>query len=391
MRSFFKALPFVASVLAVRPFLNEADTGIDEIFGDVANGTLIPLENIVGLPDFEWAARRYLNATAYTYYRNGAGGEWSYRNNLEVYQRYTLRPRVMKNIINIEDSLETNILGFPFSAPIFISPCARGSYGHPEAEAGLVKAAASEKILYIPSLFASLTIEQIGALKSPPINSTNETPQVTMQQVYVDSDLVAAQKLFNRVEAAGGKAIIYTVDSAGDGNRHRAVRYGVGSADSSYSLITWETFHTLQNLTSLPIIPKGIMTVEDAQDAVENGCKAIILSNHGGRQVDGAPSSLEVALEIYQKAPEVFKQTEVYADGGVRYGTDVLKLLSLGVKAVGVGRPMMYANVYGEEGVTKAIQLLKKEIALDAANLGIGDLKKIDASYVNWNRNNWYS
>lgn len=133
------------------------------------------------------------------------------------------------------------------------------------------------------------------------------------------------------------------------------------------------------------------MSVEDAQLAVENGAKAIILSNHGGRQLDGSPSSLEVALEIYEKAPEVFTQIEVYADGGVRYGTDILKLLALGVKAVGLGRPFMYANVYGEEGVKKAIDLLKHEIAIDAGNLGVGDLKKIDPSYVSWTNNNWYS
>jgi len=135
-------------------------------------------------------------------------------------------------------------------------------------------------------------------------------------------------------------------------------------------------------MTTLPVIPKGIMSVEDAQLAVAAGAKAIMLSNHGGRQLDGSPSSLEVAIEIYNKAPEVFTQVEVYADGGVRYGTDVLKLLALGVKAVGLGRPFMYANCYGWEGVKKAIDLLKHEIAIDAANLGVGDLKKIDASYV---------
>jgi isopentenyl diphosphate isomerase/L-lactate dehydrogenase-like FMN-dependent dehydrogenase len=135
-------------------------------------------------------------------------------------------------------------------------------------------------------------------------------------------------------------------------------------------------------MTTLPVIPKGIMTVEDAQLAVAAGAKAIFLSNHGGRQLDGSPSSLEVAIEIYNQAPEIFSQVEVYADGGVRYGTDVLKLLALGVKAVGLGRPFMYANIYGWEGVKKAIDLLKHEIAIDAANMGLGDLKKIDASYV---------
>jgi len=149
-------------------------------------------------------------------------------------------------------------------------------------------------------------------------------------------------------------------------------------------VIQWDYFNRLQSMTTLPIIPKGIMTVEDAQLAVKAGAKAIMLSNHGGRQLDGSPSSLEVALEIYETDPGLFKQVEVLADGGVRQGTDVLKLLALGVKAVGLGRPFMYANIYGTEGVKKAIDLLKHEISIDAANLGVPDLKKIDASYVSY-------
>jgi isopentenyl diphosphate isomerase/L-lactate dehydrogenase-like FMN-dependent dehydrogenase len=107
------------------------------------------LESIVGLPDFEWAARRYMNTSAYTYYRNGAAGEWSYRNNLEVYNRYRLRPRVMTDITNIESTLSTTILGYNFSAPFFISPCARAGYAHPEAETGLIQGAAAGGILYM--------------------------------------------------------------------------------------------------------------------------------------------------------------------------------------------------------------------------------------------------
>lgn len=135
-------------------------------------------------------------------------------------------------------------------------------------------------------------------------------------------------------------------------------------------------------MTSLPVLLKGILTIEDAQDAVDNGVPGIMLSNHGGRNLDGTPSTLEVALDIHQNAPELFDQIEIYADGGVRYGTDVLKLLALGVKAVGVARPFMFANVYGMEGVQTAIQILKREIAVDAANLGVADLARITADYV---------
>ncbi|XDG04989.1 hypothetical protein ABKA04_004604 [Annulohypoxylon sp. FPYF3050] len=382
MRSTLLSLCMLSGALAARPFINEPDTGFDEYFSDLAAGELPPLDKLVGLPDFDAAARRHLPAMNYTYYRNGAAGEWSYRNNLEVYNRYRLKPRTMVDITGIESTLPTTILGHNFSAPFFITPCARGGYGNADGEKGLVEGAAAGDILYMPSLYASLTIEEITAFK--------KDGQVTFQQVYLDSNDTATQSIFNRAKTADAKAIVFTIDSAADGNRHRAARYGVGSADSAYTVITWDLYDHLTTMTDLPIILKGIQTVEDAQEAVRHKVPAIYLSNHGGRQIDGARSPLEVALDIHQQAPEIFSQTEVYADGGVRYGADVVKLLALGVKAVGVGRPFMYANVYGTEGVSRAIEILKHEIAIDAANAGVADLKKIDPSIVDWTPN-WAS
>ncbi|KAI1412783.1 FMN-dependent alpha-hydroxy acid dehydrogenase [Hypoxylon sp. FL1857] len=379
MRSLFLLLCLFKASLAARPFLNEPDTGFDQYFANLPAGELPPLDKLVGLPDFEAAARRHLDVQNYTYYRNGAAGEWSYRNNLEVFNRYMLRPRTMVDITNIESTLPTTILGHNFSAPFFISPCSRGNYGNADAEKGLVEGAAAGDILYMPAFFASMTIEEIAALKTE--------DQVTFQQVYLDSNDTATRETFDRVQQSGGKAIVFTVDSAADGNRHRAARYGVGSADSDYTLITWDLYDHLTAMTELPIILKGIQTVEDAQKAVEHGVPAIYLSNHGGRQIDGSRSPLEVAIEIHQKAPEVFSQIEVYADGGVRYGADVIKLLALGVRAVGLGRPFMYANVYGTDGVKRAVELLKHEIAIDAGNAGIADLKRIDPDIIDWTRN----
>jgi isopentenyl diphosphate isomerase/L-lactate dehydrogenase-like FMN-dependent dehydrogenase len=378
-------LAFASVALAARPFLNEPDTGIDEQLGAfAANNTLPPLKSLAGLPDFDWAARNYMNLSSYTYYRNGAAGEWSYRNNLEVYQRFRLRPRVLVDITNIDASIPTTILGYNFSAPFFISPCARGGYAHPDGELGLVKGAAKSDILYMISLYSSIPRDDIYAAAN--------SSQVLFQQVYLDDPSInATAKLFKDIEKNGAKAIILTVDSPGDGVRHRAARSGVGSANTGYSFFTWDYYKTLQNLTSLPVIPKGIQTVEDAKLAIANGAPAIFLSNHGGRQIDSSPSALEVALEIHEEAPEVFKQVEVYADGGVRYGTDALKLLALGVRAVGVGRPFMYANTYGADGVARAAEMLKYELANDAANLGVGDLKKIGPEFVNWKANQWFS
>ncbi|RYP55980.1 hypothetical protein DL769_010000 [Monosporascus sp. CRB-8-3] len=368
MRSLVPPLALLSGALAARTFLNEADTGFDEYFADLPAGELPPLDQLVGLPDFEAAARNYLPVANYTFFRTGAGGEWSYRNNLEAYGRYRFRPRTMVNILETESTLP---------------PCGLGVSGNPEGEKGLVEGAAAGDILYVPALKSSIGMEAIAALKAE--------GQVLFQQAYLNDNDTETQDIFDRAKATGAKAIAYTIDSAADGNRHRAARYGVGSSDVAYTYITWDHYNHLKTLTDLPIILKGIQRVEDAQEAVRRGVDAIWLSNHGGRQVDGSPSPLEVALEIHQEAPEVFSQIEVFADGGVRYGADIIKLLALGVRAVGLGRPFMYANVYGAEGVARAVELLKRELAIDAANLGIQDLRNVSSSLVKWEPNGWYS
>ena len=139
----------VGSGLAARPFLNEPDTGIELALGVLPVGELPDIEQMIGLPDFDWAARNFLPIENYTYYRNGAAGEWSYRDNLEVFQQYKFRPRVMVDITDIESSLPTTLLGSNFSAPFYISPCARAERGHPDAEVNFVKGAAEEDILYV--------------------------------------------------------------------------------------------------------------------------------------------------------------------------------------------------------------------------------------------------
>ncbi|CAH0045583.1 unnamed protein product [Clonostachys solani] len=382
MRSTLICTTLAAGALAARPWINEPDTGLEEVIGDTPKGSLPDLKAMVGLPDFDWAARNYLPLQNYTYYRNGAAGESSYRNNLEVFGRYTFIPEVMNDVTKIEESLPTTILGHNFSAPFYISPCAYGLYGHPNAEANFVKGAAAGKILYIPSGYASLSIEEIHALKAE--------GQVVFQQLYLTTNDTETQSLFDRSKAAGADALVFTVDAPIFGSRHRAARLDVSLASGTYRHITWDYYHKLQNMTDLPIIVKGIMSVRDAKKAVENKVPAIVLSNHGGRQLDGAPSALEVAIAIYKEAPEIFNQTEVFADGGVRYGTDALKLLALGVKAVGLGRPFMYSNAFGQEGVERVIELFKKELAVDGANVGLGSLKDINPGFLNLSPNNWH-
>ncbi|PHH64236.1 hypothetical protein CDD81_4850 [Ophiocordyceps australis] len=378
------AVALAPAALAARVFLNEPETGIEDGLkrANLSTDGLPPLASVYGLPDFDYIARQQLPVENYTYYRSGAAGEWSYRNNLEVYRRYRLQPRIMVDISNVNNTLGSTILGHNFSAPFYISPCARADMAHADAELNFVKAAAKENILYMPALYASKTMEEISQAKAE--------GQVLFQQLYLSGNETEDDELFKQSRDSGAKAIVFTVDAAANPNRHRAARFDVGSAVSEYSAFTWEFYQSVQKRAELPVIIKGITSVQDARQAVENGAPAIILSNHGGRQLDGAPSALEVALDIHQEAPEIFEQTQVFADGGVRYGVDALMLLSLGVKAVGIGRPFMYANMYGEAGVEKAIALMKRELAIDAGNLGVADISKIkDSEIVNWKANNW--
>ncbi|KAH6607008.1 Glycolate oxidase [Trichoderma cornu-damae] len=302
------------------------------MFLQISQKELYRLSDIVGLPDFDWAARHYLPIKNYTYYRNGAAGEWSYHPTWKFFTGIGSGLEVMVDITKIESTLSTTILGHYFSAPIFISPCARAGYGHPDGELNLVAAAKAEG-------------------------------QVVLQQLYLSSNDTETQDLLARSKAAelpdmvlDPRVLLTLKRSDSDYTYITIVVEYIARFVANSAVCSGTRYTKVSSMTDLPIILKGIMTVEDAK--------------------------LAVALEIHEKAPEVFKQIEVYADGGVRYGADVLKLLSLGVKAVGLGRPFIFANIFGTEGIEKAIDIIKHGIAIDAGNLGVGDLAKIDSSYV---------
>ncbi|PSN66725.1 FMN-dependent alpha-hydroxy acid dehydrogenase [Corynespora cassiicola Philippines] len=384
MRSSLFLSGLVASVAALEPFVNEPDTGLETLLQGLGNwteGSLPALKDMRGIPDFEFAARQGLSNQQYSFYRTAAGGEWSYRNNLDIWSKARWRARFLTDVTKVADTLTTTVLGYNFSAPIFIAPAARGAYGDPErAEINFVEASGNEDTLYVAALYASKTIEELAAAKK---NDTSNGPQAIFQQIYTNGNLSVTWDQVARAERTGAKAIVWTIDAPASSTRHRAARYDTTNANSVTSALTWDIYDQMKNHTTLPIIPKGITTVEDAQEAIKRGVKAIYISNHGGRQVDHSPSPLEIAYEIYRNDPSIFKKVDVLADSGVRYGNDVLKLLALGVKAVGLGRPFMFANVYGLEGVTKAIQILKTEIAADAAQIGIHDVQNIPARFLN--------
>ncbi|KAH7471924.1 hypothetical protein FOMA001_g13245 [Fusarium oxysporum f. sp. matthiolae] len=374
----FILLPFFwGIVLAARPWLYAPDTGADARYAElgIEKGSLPPLGDIRCLDDFEWAARNVLNSSVYAALSGGAGTEGSYRMNQEAFQAYRFRPRTMVDILSVNETFTTHMLGYNFSLPFFITSCGGGGYLHEDGELNLIKGASNQNILYIASMSASKSQEEIADAAAD--------GQVYFQQFYNRGwDDAKLKSYFDSVEKYGAKAIAFTIDSAGDGDRWRAARWGGGSTDSAATYITWDYYDKLKSMTDLPILLKGITTADDAKKAIEHGVDAIYLSNHGGRQLDGAPSGFETALEIFQEAPEVFQQIEVYADGGVRSAGDVLKLLALGVRAVGVGRSFMYSLVYGTDGVIKAAEILKHELTINAQNLGLAKLGDIDETYL---------
>ncbi|KXH45667.1 hypothetical protein CSAL01_12168 [Colletotrichum salicis] len=376
----------IGHAVATRPFLDAPDTGIEKALQIPSNGSLPSLDRLFGLNDFNYVAERLMNPMIYASVRGGAASEWSYRNNIESFEKLRFRPRVMVNATKIDASMKTAILGTLFDAPFFISPFANAGFANEEAEAALVGGAGEHGILYIASQASTLSMESIVASKQDP-------KQVLWQQILLDSDTdVLPVDLFKQIENNNMTAIVLTVDSTADRTMYRSRRLIPDPSierDPRYIFLSWEFYDQLQTLTTLPIIPKGIQTVEDARKAIDHGAPAIFISNHGGRSLDGAPSALEVAWEIYKKDPNIFNEIEVYADGGVRYGSDVLKLLALGVRAVGMGRPFMYANLYGLKGISRAISLMKKEITAAGANLGLQDLKDIDATYIRLVSTQW--
>ncbi|KAI5922460.1 S-2-hydroxy-acid oxidase [Camillea tinctor] len=383
MRSLTFIAGLVGAASAAEPFLNEPDTGMETFLlgTNWTEGTQPQLKDIRGIPDFDFAARQKLNNQEYSFYRTAAGGEWSYRNNLEIWSKVKFRPRQLSDVTKVNETLKTTILGYNFSAPIFIAPAARAGYADPaEGELNFVRATASENILYTAALYASKSIQEIASAKS---NSTVNGPQVLFQQIYTNNNLSITWDYIRQAEELGAKAIVWTIDAPASSTRHRAARYDTTNSNSATSALTWDIYEQMKNQTSLPIILKGISTVEDALLAQEKGAKAIYISNHGGRQLDHSPSPLEIAYEIHRNAPQLFTEMEILADSGVRYGSDVLKLLALGVKAVGLGRSFMYANCYGQAGVEQAIQIMKKEIAQDAAQVGISDIQNISSKLLN--------
>ncbi|OLN96461.1 Cytochrome b2, mitochondrial 1 [Colletotrichum chlorophyti] len=353
---------------------------------------------IINADDFEKVASQYLSPMGWAYYSSGAEDERSLHDSRRIFRKLALRPRVLRNVDSVSTS--TTILGTRSSLPFYISPTGQAKYAHPDAETLLSAAAGKEGIVYCMPTKPSAPIDAIFAARA-------SDAQPLFFQLYVDRDRDRARAVIRKAERLGARALFVTVDSPVIGKRERDERLTVGDEPFSEpsgvakttasgllnAALTWDDLGWIRETTALPVVIKGIQSVEDAVIAYEHKVAGVVLSNHGGRSQDTAQAPMLTLLEIGRYAPHLlYPETrgrfQVFVDGGVRRGTDVLKALALGASAVGIGRPFLYSMVagYGEAGVRRLVQLLRHELETNMALAGVRGIEDIVPEMVNSER-----
>jgi len=339
--------------------------------------------NPINLFDYEALARTKMDPAHWDFISGGSDDEMTLRANRAAFERIRLRPRVLVDVSVIDT--RTNVLGTDVSMPVLVAPTAMHCLAHAEGECATAQAAGRSNTLMIAGTTATRSLEEIARAASGPL----------WFQLYVYPTLQYAEELVQRAEAAGYKAIVLTVDLPVLGNREKDKRnnfeippppfveanfVGVEKEGQGWITLTWESLAWLRSITPLPILLKGILTAEDALLALEHGMNGIIVSNHGGRQLDTALATIEALPEIVQA---VAGRCEVYLDGGIRRGTDILKALALGARAVLVGRPVLWGlAANGAEGAHQVLEILRSELELAMALSGRPTLGSIDRSLV---------
>ena len=355
--------------------------------------TELYLDPLVEIGDFEAAARDQLSKMAYDYYASGANDQVTLRENRAAFERILLSPKMLVDVSRID--LTTSVLGMPLNAPFMIAPTAFQRMAHRDGELATARAAQAQGIAMTLSTIASTSLEDVAA----------EAPEIRWFQVYVFKDRGVTRRLVQRAEAAGYKALALTVDTPKFGRRYADVRNkfhlppGItvanladagleqlgqvsgesGLAAYSASLfdptLTWKDVDWLKSITTLPVLVKGVLRADDAVLAMEHGAAGIIVSNHGGRQLDTVRASIDALPRI---AEVVNGRVPLLLDGGVRRGTDVLKALALGAQAVLIGRPILWGlAVAGQAGVEKVLTILRDEIELAMMLAGVARVHDI--------------
>jgi 4-hydroxymandelate oxidase len=349
----------------------------------------VPARPLISLLDLEALAEEHLGPAAFAYYAGGAADEVTLRDNPAAWSRHRLRPRVLVDVSTVDAS--TTVLGTPVAMPVGVAPTALHGLAREEAELATARAAARAGVLFCLSSLASRPMEDLAEVDGP-----------RWYQLYAHSDRGITADLVARAAASGFRAIALTVDLPVFGRRERELRSGFAqpSADGygnfaryardgdvaavtaglHTSLLTWADLASLRDVSELPLVVKGVLTAEDARLAVEHGVAGVWVSNHGGRQLDRTPASADVLEEVAQA---VGGAAEVYVDGGVRRGSDVLAARALGATAAFAGRPFLYALAAGgEEGVAEALGVLRAELENAMALLGTATIAEVTRAHA---------
>ena len=346
------------------------------------NRALMMME-ITNVFDYEALARAHLDAGTWAYFAGGADDEITLQENRRAFERVQLRPRMLVDVSTID--MKTSALGTPVHMPLLLAPVGFQGLAHPEGECATARAIGPTGTIMVVSTFASRTLEDIAQAATGPLWFQLSAP-----------DRSWTERLLQRATVAGYQALVITVDAPRSGSKERAIRQNVqlpvtkanfGNeplGNNFTSLPTWDSLAWLRTISTLPIVLKGILTAEDAHLAVEHGMDGIIVSNHGGRQLDGVPPALDALPEVVEA---VHGQCEIYMDSGIRRGTDILKALALGARSVLVGRPVLWGlAVGGTDGVISVVELLRAELEQAMALAGRPTLTDIDHTLVKMSR-----
>ena len=342
------------------------------------------LAQLVSLREFEGLAVQAIEPAAFGYIAGGAWDELSLAENDAAWLRYRLRPRVLVDVSRIDPS--TTLLGAPAAFPVAIAPMAVHGLAHPDGEVATARAAAAAGIPFALSTTSSCSIEDVAAA----------APDATRWfQLYTQADAGKSRALVERAVRAGYSAIVLTVDLPVLGYRQRdrlsafdlsvvpLGNFGEGMGPTHKDpapTLTWDDLAEMRSWSSLPLVLKGILTSEDARLAVEHGVEGIIVSNHGGRQLDRVPAPVDVLEEVVRA---VDGRAEVWVDGGVRRGLDIAIALALGARGVLVGRPILWAlAARGQAGVERALAILREEFEITLTLLGTPTPAAISREHV---------
>jgi isopentenyl diphosphate isomerase/L-lactate dehydrogenase-like FMN-dependent dehydrogenase len=344
--------------------------------------------------DYERLAKEKLGPGAWSYFAGGADDERTLRWNLEAYGRWRLRPRILCDVTDV--STETTVLGTQVALPVLVAPVAFQRMAHPDGEAATARAAASAGTVMCLSTIATASPADVAAA----------APGVPRWfQLYVFKDWGLTSALVQQAVDEGYSALVLTADTPYLGRREGPLRTGFAIPDDvripavdaarggglqPFSLhehfdlfspaVSWRDVERLTDLSGLPVVVKGVLTAEDARLACEHGAAAVAVSNHGGRQLDGVPGTLDALPEVVEA---VEGRVEVYLDGGIRRGTDVAKALALGARATLAGRAVLWGlAVGGEEGARHVLELLRDEIRLALSLLGCTSPEEIRREHV---------